>query len=390
MRFLRPILIFTSILAGIGVILFGIYGNKYTPPRFESAAFAEQDLTNAMQKIADATVEGGAPGALIHVRKGGETFDVTAGLANKATTQPMRAELPLRVASISKIYTATVIHSLANQGVLNLDTTLNEILPQDVLSGVPNAKEATVRQLLYHTSGIPDYYDLRSYLFEDWREPISLERMLPHVRRMNATGAPGEKYTYSNTGFLYLGAVAEAVSGRPLKELITAFVIEPLELSSTFYNVRQTSDQDIHGYGTYLRPWKDATIYWEHSGPDSGIMASASDVALFLEALTFEGGELHANIGRPMLGSLIQRATRREQGLGIETIVTRSGEKMIGHTGSAFGYKTLAFALPHRDLVFVAHVNCECDTMVISMLRNIFVAIGATDKSYEQEASGSR
>ena len=336
-----------------------------------------------MQQIADASVEGGAPGALIHVRKDGKGFSVSAGLANKATGQPMSEKEPIRVASVSKIYTAVVIHALVDQGLIDLDVALADVLPESVLKGVPNAKAATLRQLLYHTSGIPDYYDLRSYVLEDWREPISLERMLPHVRRMKATGAPGEAYAYSNTGYLYLGAVAEAVSGKSLRTLIEEVIIKPLGFEDTYYNVRQTSDQDIHGYGTYLRPWKDATIYWEHSGPDSGIMARASEVALFLEALTFEGGALNADIGAAMLETLIDRAPRREQGLGIETIVSRSGERMLGHSGSAFGYKTLAYALPHRNLIFVAHLNCECDDMTNSMLANIFRAVEATDEFEE-------
>ena len=257
-------------------------------------------------------------------------------------------------------------------------------MSEDVLTGVPNANSATVRQLLYHTSGIPDYYDIRSYFTEDWREPISLERMLPHVRRMKATGTPGQTYSYSNTGYLYLGAVAEAVSGKSLGDLIQDTIITPLGFDETYYNVRKVSDQDIHGYGTYLRPWKDATIYWEHSGADSGIMASASDVSSFLAALTFDGGNLNDDIGAPMMDRLIERRLRKEQGLGIETLVSRSGERMFGHSGSAFGYKTLAYSIPERDLVFVAHVNCECDSMAGPLLKNIFRAIVIKTEGYSE------
>ncbi|MEP0393105.1 serine hydrolase domain-containing protein [Erythrobacter sp.] len=387
MRFLKSTAIALGSLVAIGGVGYAIYGNNYDLPSFEVETFEEQDLQSAMQFIVDESVKGGAPGALIHIRKGEADFTVTAGLANTQTGQEMPADAPLRIASVSKIYTAVVIHTLINQGRLDLDAKLVDLLPSSVLDSVPNASEASISQLLYHTSGIPDYYDVRSYLFEDWEQPISLERMLPHVRRMDATGAPGESYVYSNTGYLYLGAVAEAVTGQPLGDLIANSVSEPLGFDSTYYTVRQVSDEDIHGYGTYFQPWKDATIYWEHSGPDSGIMAPASEVAQLLKSLTFEDGALNTEIGSSMLEAMVEHTPRQAQGLGIETITSRTGEMMIGHTGSAFGYKTLAFAIPERDLVFVAHLNCECDGMANTLLVNIYRAIVATDGSTPQVPS---
>lgn len=378
MRFLKPLIVFVAAMALIGGSLFTVYRDKTHPPRFVPEDFAGQDMQTNMQQIADATIEGGAPGVIIHIRQTGESRTVAAGVANKAAAQPMPTEIPLRIASISKLYTAAVIHHLRAQDMFELTTPIHELLPPEMFEGIPNADEATIRQLLQHTSGVPDYYDIRSYLFSDWREPITLERMLPVIRRQDATGEAGAEYHYSNTGFLLLGEIAETVSGRPMEALIEEVITSPLGLEATYYNQHQPVSEDIHGYGTYLRPWKDTHEYWEHSGPDGGIMASASDVSAFLAALLIEDGPL-SRIGADMVGEFVLRGPRRRQGLGIETIITRSGEELFGHTGDVFGYQTISHALPERGIVIVAQINCNCSALTSSLIGNLYRAVEAID-----------
>jgi len=79
-----------------------------------------------------------------------------------------------------------VVLSLANQGLIDLDANITDYLDKSVTSGVINAKQATVQQLLLHTAGSPDYYDLRSYFLQDWTQPITLERTLPVAKRGTA------------------------------------------------------------------------------------------------------------------------------------------------------------------------------------------------------------
>jgi len=79
------------------------------PPRLSSTFFSELNLTQSIQEIADATVEGGAPGIIILVRKDGQEMVATSGIANKETQDEMPADKALRIASVSKVYTATAI-----------------------------------------------------------------------------------------------------------------------------------------------------------------------------------------------------------------------------------------------------------------------------------------
>ena len=292
MRFTKPLIILSIFFTCIIMMLFFIYRDTTHPPTLTSQDVADKTLLATLQNIADATVEGGAPGIIIHVRENDSEHTVTSGVANKATGQSIATDIPLRIASISKIYTAVVIHELISEGRFSLDTKVKDLLSEKNLQDIPNFNDTTVRQLLQHTSGIADYYDLRSYLFNDWTQPITLNKMLPVIKRHKPTNAPGETYNYSNAGYLLLGEIAEVTSGESMGDLINRVITTPLGLQKTFYNIYQPVEEDIHGYGTYLRPWKDTHEYWEHSGPDGGIMASASDVSAFLQALLIKESDL--------------------------------------------------------------------------------------------------
>ncbi len=378
MRFNRIILPIALFIAVAALALFVAYRDTTEAPRFTAEDFSGQTFQAVAQRIAEATVDGGAPGTIVHIRHNGVVYTSAAGVANKTTGQAIALDTPLRIASVSKVYTAAIIHALVAEGRLSLDTPIVDILPHETLQGIPNADQTTVRHLLLHTSGIPDYYDIRSYLFSDWREPITLDRMLPVIRRHDATGPAGAGYAYSNSGYLLLGEIAEAVSGQAFEDLVSQVILAPLALKSTYYSQFQPVETDIHGYGTYLRPWKDTHEYFEHSGPDGGIMASAADVSAFLDALMISNGPLR-EMGDQMMGDFVQRSPRGRQGLGIETIMARSGEELFGHTGDVFGYQTVAYVYPDRGIVVVGQVNCNCAELSLSLITNLHRAVEAID-----------
>ena len=133
------------------------------------------------------------------------------------------------------------------------------------MDGLHNGPDITVRHLLLHQSGIADYYDLRHYLFSDWKtEPLTLERTLPVSKRGKPTGAAGERFEYSNMGYIFLGAIAEEVSGETMGALIGRYITEPLGATGTTYNVKHPVADSIHGYGTILRPWADTWLSLIH------------------------------------------------------------------------------------------------------------------------------
>lgn len=360
--------------AAISVILVWFVGYRDTtePPYFEASEFAGLGTSTALQKLAVATVDGGAPGALIYLQQGQAAFVETAGTANKATGAAMPANHPLRMASISKLYTGVVIHSLIGEGRLQLDQKIADILPDEIIDGLHNGADITVRHLLLHMSGIADYYDTRHYLFGDWtKQPLTLERTLGVSKRGKPTGAAGERFEYSNMGYILLGEIAQTVSGQTLGALIETYITLPLGHHHTTYNVKYPVEDSIHGYGTILRPWADTWEYWEHSGPDAGVMAPAYEIAGLLSALFLEGGAL-SQVGQAMLAEeSVSYSDRQLQALGPHILLGREGLRLIGHSGDVFGYQTVAFAVPERGFVFVGYINCDCDALSGAMIGNI-------------------
>ena len=110
-----------------------------------------------------------SPGAILLASSPSGTFFKSVGYSNRKTKTPMNKESVLRIASITKTYVATLAMMAVQEGLLDLNNTIDMYLDASILNKLPKNLNPTVRQLLNHTSGIPDYYDLRFYL-KDWRK----------------------------------------------------------------------------------------------------------------------------------------------------------------------------------------------------------------------------
>ncbi len=333
----------------------------------------------ALYQAVERAAEDSKAGAILEVEGCGLSFRKASGVANRKTGAPMPVDEQLRIGSIGKLYTAAVIHKLAGDGLLDLDAPATDYLTEGQVDGVPNS-DATVRQLLNHTSGVPDYYDTRSYLLTDWTQPITAERTLEVARRKSATNAPGASYAYSNTNYQILGLVAERATGESLGTLIAARLLEPLSLVETRYNTEHPGGT-IHGYGTELRSNADTWKYAENTGADSGITATSSDLSKFLRVLFLDGGEF-TSIGKEMLADPVERDRPRQfAGPGAEILVSRSGTEFVGHTGDTFGYLSFAFAVPEYDATMVGQVTTNKNDVLAEFLISTATALEDACKS---------
>lgn len=154
-------------------------------------------------------------------------------------------QLPFHAASIGKLYTGVVVLQLVAEGLLRLDTAIDEVLPQSRLDGLITAgvRAPTVLELLRHVGGVADYYESdfgrRNGLVHElgihpertWTPDDLLDFTRSNKRPI---AEPGAKFRYSDTGFVLLGKVIEAVTGTSFHETVTARIIDPLELRRTF------------------------------------------------------------------------------------------------------------------------------------------------------------
>ena len=331
---------------------------------FASAQAPDERLEAAVSDAASSS----KAGAILDVQGCGISYLGAAGVANRKTRAPMPSGEQLRLASIGKLYTAAIIHQLVGEGLIDLDEPATTYLRSGELDGVPN-RDASLRQMLNHTSGIPDYYDIRSYLFTDWKRPITSDFALRIAKRRKATNAPGQTYAYSNTNYQILALVAEQVSGSDLRTLMTTHIFEPLSLEQTRYNTEHPGGT-IHGYGTELRSWADTWIYAENTGADGGITATTEDLRTFLQALFLPEGSL-GNLGDGLLSSQVPAENdRRIDGAGAEIYIGRDGLQLIGHTGDTMGYLSFAFAIPEYDATIIGHISADKDGSFVKLLRD--------------------
>jgi D-alanyl-D-alanine carboxypeptidase len=349
----------------------------WTPVRGDPASDA------ALRAAVNAAATTARAGALLDVSGCGIDTTVAAGVANRATGAPMPVDAPIRTGSVSKLLSAAAVHQLAAGNVLDLDRPASRYLRPGDAGGVPN-RDATLRQLLMHTSGVPDYYDWRTTLFWDWTEPLTIERVLDEAARMEATHAPGTAYEYSNTGYHLAALAAARAAGRGFPSIVRDEVMVPLGLRDTVYNVAAPGGP-IHGYGTPLNPWADTWRLAENTGADSGITATAGDLRRLLRALFLPGGEFEST-GRAMMEPSVETGSPRQRaGAGAELRWSQDGQLLAGHTGNVAGYLTFAYAVPAWNATLVGHVNADDGDALAGLLRDAFRALQQSCRAAEKE-----
>lgn len=342
----------------------------------QPATQTDAGLDSRIAARIDETLAEGVAGAIVLVETGGERHVFARGLADRATGAAMAVDYRLRMASVGKLYTAAVIHRLVLDGEIDLDRTAADYVAPARLEGIPNAGIASIRQLLNHTSGIPDYYD------DAWSallgtEPINTaDRTLDHIRGHAADFAPGEDYAYSNSNYQLLGLVAEAVTGRPLGELMEAIIFTPLHLQATGYNVYGDPHDRIHGYGRGDDADFDTFTLQDNNGADGGILSSADDATTFLDAVFASDGAL-ADIGRSMLSDKLDRGDGRYRALGPMYVEHESGLTLVTHSGFIDGYVTTVVRVLAPDLTVIVHLNCSEPQLAGTLARDLLFLLAS-------------
>lgn len=311
---------------------------------------------DALDALIDNALSQEIPGVVLLVEGPEGDFFKARGVADRKTKAPISEDNLIRAASVTKTYVAALAVMASQEGVIDLDVSIDTYLSNETSAQLAPEPHPTMRQLLNHTSGAPEYYGTAAYLSWDRKEPVSTARVLSTVAGWPPANAPGEAFSYSNTNYHLAALVLEAVYAKALSSLLQERLFDPLELASTFYNQHRPSGDGIHGYGSPNHEWRDTFEWRDNSGPSSGVKASAADLATWMRALFADDGAF-SHVGAAMAENPIEDDTHWRYGLGAEVYISQNGERFYGHTGDIFGYLTAAFYAPAHDTIIVLHMN---------------------------------
>ncbi|WP_428389344.1 serine hydrolase domain-containing protein [Mucisphaera sp.] len=243
-------------------------------------------LPATVQEQVDRSLDYGFDGVVVYVDEAGQAPRVfTAGWHDRELAIPARGDAFFKIASISKLYDAVAITKLVSDERISLDDTLASHFPE--LTGrIEYADRITLRQMVQHRSGIPNFTDAPGF----WANPPeSAEAALALALDQPALFEPGEGYSYSNTNYFLLSELIKRITGHDKHYFIEERVLDPLGLSSTHGSMHDVDPDDLMS-GYYVGFDEDLK-----ANEDGSMVATASDVAVFLRALNdgsvFDEGE---------------------------------------------------------------------------------------------------
>ncbi len=313
-------------------------------------------------------VQTSSPGSILLVSRENERLWIGSdGFSNLEYNTVMRKNHQFRAASITKMFTSVVIMQFVQEGKLSLDAKLSSFVP-NLSKYIDNSSAITIRHLLANLSGIPDpVNESIEYQTDILNHPEEMAKLSVEAKiKKYLSGkplkfSPGSEYSYSNTNFLLLGAIAEELGGKTLNALFNERIYTPLGLKNTYLEIRDDKNvsrsyADIFQNGQVM----DVTLFDKAEGDaeaDGGLITTAEDLFLFMKGL-FNG-----QLVSPLLVNEMKRkqlsscnSTECEYGLGIEIWRTGAGIA-CGHNGSLLGVEANTLFYPDKNAIIVLYKN---------------------------------
>ncbi|MER7506688.1 serine hydrolase domain-containing protein [Nonomuraea pusilla] len=324
---------------------------------------ANADTRPNPQALLDGIVAAGTVSAIAEIRDGDKVWRGASGKVSLNSSRSAPVDGLYRVGSATKTFTATVVMQLVDEGKLHLTDTVQQWLPGLL------KQDVTVKNLLQHTTGIPDYTE---GMFDEYGVPKDRYRtwtpkeLVARVAELPPEFAPGAKFSYSNTNYIVLGMLIERVTGRPYEREVRERIVRPLGLTHTSLPgaVTRIPGQHAHNYVPVKSGPLDVTRFNPTMAYASGeVISSTSDMNRFYRAL-FQGKLL------PRAQVKQMQESGKQYGYGLEVAPLPCGT-MYGHGGGGPGFRTVSFSTPDgtRQLALsVAMRDGEAQEAVMKLL----------------------
>ena len=355
----RSVLRVTGVVVAVGLATAGSSAYAFAAGAGSGREVSGQAVSSqppaGLQQAADQLVADGVPGVIIMTRRGQQVSNVVAGLADKATGQPMQPQDKVRIGSITKTFVATVVLQLAAERRLSLNDSVQKWLPGVITGHGYHPAQITIRQLLQQTSGIQDYTSAPGFLTEaNLAKTWQPQQLVDIALRL---GPPVHGWLYSDTNYILLGMIIQKVTGRSPVTEISRRILVPLGLHDTSFPLtsKQIPAPYAHGYYGSLDVTNlvSPSIAWTAGA----MISTVDDVARFYRAL-LDGRLLPPAQQRELLATIPVNDTgelfAEHYGLGIYSVQLSCGTAW-GHDGGIIGFKTFAYTSPdgNRQAVIV-------------------------------------
>ncbi len=315
---------------------------------------AQSDLTSQIDAILTKTFKPGEPGAAVLVKKGGQVlFRRGYGLASLELNVPVKPDMIFRLGSITKQFTAMAVLMLAEQGKLSLQDDVSKFLPDFPTQG----RTITVEHLLTHTSGIKGYTEIPSWL-SLWRKDMPVKEIIDLFRNVPLEFEPGQRWKYSNSGYILLGAIIEKISGQSYEDFVNKNIFGPLSLTHSYYDrTARIIPGRVPGYSLGRAGFENAQyISMTQPYAAGSLLSSVDDLALWSESLLAGRLIKRETLERAFTSSNLTNGVATGYGYGWQ-VSTYEGYRLIEHGGGIMGFTSYAILQPETGLCVVILTN---------------------------------
>jgi CubicO group peptidase (beta-lactamase class C family) len=310
-----------------------------------AAGTAQTSLTVRLDSLFNRLAEKNkAMGSVALMKDGKIMYTRAIGYCSTEDKLPASSLTRYRIGSISKVFTATMIFQLEEEGKLSTEATLGTYFPQ-----IPNADHITINQMLSHHSGIHSFTD--DSLYTTYMTlPKTHEEMLQIIAGSKPDFEPGAKAAYSNSNFVLLGYILEKVTGKTYSELLNTRIVKRIGLKNTYYGGKTSPEKQEAWSYSYLTDWiKSSETDMSIPGGAGALVSTPSDLTTFIHAL-FSGKLVSA-------ASLDNMKTMTDgigKGLFQFPFETR---KAFGHSGGIDAFASSLTYFPDDDLALAYCTN---------------------------------
>ena len=332
---------------------------------------AAQDLTPKFDEYLDALAKQARfTGAVLVARDGKVIFSKACGLANVELDVPNTPHTKFRLGSVTKQFTAAAILLLQERGKLSVQDPICKYV-----EGCPATwSDVTIHHLLSHTGGVPNFTSFPDYL-PKMMMPVTTQEMIARFKDKPLDFKPGEKWSYSNSGYFLLGSVIEKVAGESYESFVQRNIFEPLKMTSTGYDHFDTIlKKRATGYS--LKNGKMVNSqYLDMTQPYAAgsLYSTVEDLFLWNEAL-YSDKLLSWKSRESMM-----TAVKNDYGYGL-AIQTKWGRKMVSHGGGINGFSTFIARFPDEKVTVVVLRNADYGSPNPGQLSSDLAAIAFGEK----------